>query len=249
MFSRSSADGISAKGAVMKKEKTALKYLSYLFGVLTVICGIGVIGTSVIPRIGVPLKLYYGMIAAFILSTPLWMITASLSDEDEKRKAVFMKVSVGFLFAVYLALLASVLLLWKAYANGTGFSLGYDKMWLKDSLKDLIPFRATALAFRDFATGNSTTLKFFYDVPASMILYVPFAFFLPAAVKKARSLDTFLPLMCLGIAGVEVLQGMFGIGTCSVDDLILGALGALIGYAVIKIPAINDFFERTHLYF
>lgn len=105
----------------MEKGKTVLKYLSYLFAVLTVICGIGVIGASVIPRVGMPLKIYYGLITAFFLSTPLWMITASLSDEDEKRKAVFMMVSVGFLFAVYLALLASVLILWKAYANGTGF--------------------------------------------------------------------------------------------------------------------------------
>ena len=75
----------------------------------------------------------------------------------------------------------------------------------------------------------------FINLAGNVAMFVPLGFLLPAAsVKKRTFFRTFFTALGL-IAVVEVLQLFTLLGSCDIDDLILIAIGVVLGYGLWKL--------------
>ncbi|MFC8501324.1 VanZ family protein [Pedococcus sp. NPDC057267] len=121
-------------------------------------------------------------------------------------------VVVWLVFAVYLAFLVKLLLL--SREPGSIRSL------------NLVPFAtisiylstASAAAGR-FALGN---------VLGNVAAFVPFGSCLPLVQGRTRVWPNLRVVVASSVA-VEIAQGLFGVGACDIDDVILNTLGGLLG--------------------
>lgn len=74
-----------------------------------------------------------------------------------------------------------------------------------------------------------------FEMLANVALFVPLGFLLPTAFKRLRWWQT--DLICLGATClVELVQPFFG-RACDLDDIIMNALGGVIGCALAKLSA------------
>ena len=75
----------------------------------------------------------------------------------------------------------------------------------------------------------------FINLAGNVAMFVPLGFLLPAASEKKRTFfRTFFPSAGL-IVAVEVLQLFTLLGSCDIDDLILNAIGVVLGYGLWKL--------------
>ncbi|TCO75039.1 VanZ family protein [Marinisporobacter balticus] len=71
------------------------------------------------------------------------------------------------------------------------------------------------------------------NIGGNILAFVPFGFFLPLVFKKANSYMKVLigsfTLTCF----IEMMQYIFDVGTCDIDDVLLNVMGGLLGYIFI----------------
>jgi len=73
------------------------------------------------------------------------------------------------------------------------------------------------------------------NLAGNVLAFVPFGFILPIIGKRLRSMWKVTVLGFLLSLSVELLQLIFKVGCCDVDDLLLNTLGALLGYILFAI--------------
>ncbi len=74
----------------------------------------------------------------------------------------------------------------------------------------------------------------------------PLALLLPALFRMQRRWYVFLATMVGVVVLIESLQLILMVGSCDVDDLILNAGGAMLAYAILKIPPVGRKMERVY---
>ncbi len=91
---------------------------------------------------------------------------------------------------------------------------------------NLIPFHSIG----DYLAGATENVRRFAwsNVVGNMILFVPLGMFLPLLRKEKRIGPTLLVILAVSLA-TEIIQGIFGLGTADVDDILLNCLGGLAG--------------------
>jgi len=73
----------------------------------------------------------------------------------------------------------------------------------------------------------------------NVVLFMPFGFALPLAVRASRSLiRTFVAVVCLAFA-VETLQMILPAHGADIDDVILNSFGALLGFLCYQLTSIT----------
>lgn len=78
-----------------------------------------------------------------------------------------------------------------------------------------------------------TLLDFaFRNLVGNTVLFIPLGIFLPAIFVSQRKFDKFMVTIVIIISCVEFLQAITLLGVCDVDDLILNAIGACIGFGL-----------------
>lgn len=95
---------------------------------------------------------------------------------------------------------------------------------------NLVPFREIGR----FITKRSEIGVWgaFSNLAGNILAFIPLGFLLPAAVMFMRkAYRTILAGLLISMAG-EILQYVFAVGVCDIDDLILNTAGTAIGYAV-----------------
>ena len=76
---------------------------------------------------------------------------------------------------------------------------------------------------------------------------MPMGVLLPCVIRK---LDRFwkVTLTVLGmVVMVEIVQGILRVGSVDIDDVIFNVVGAMIGYGLIRLPFIYNFFKKINL--
>ena len=102
------------------------------------------------------------------------------------------------------------------------------------------PFRSIYEVYiRGFVKGYVNVGYMLLNLLGNICAFMPFSFFLPLFFKTQRHWFVFLPTMLLVVSTVEALQFCFMVGSCDVDDLILNVGGALLLFAILKIPLIK----------
>jgi glycopeptide antibiotics resistance protein len=137
-----------------------------------------------------------------------------------KRETVKTFVLYG-VFLCYIILLVKVLLL----SRGTLSDL-FNGQNAAGRQVNLIPLRSIFEGFfsrseavRPFALGN---------VVGNILLFIPLGIHLPLFKKDKRTAANLLLVLIVSFS-VEVVQGLLGIGTADIDDVILNGLGGWIG--------------------
>jgi glycopeptide antibiotics resistance protein len=124
---------------------------------------------------------------------------------------------------VYVAVLAVVTLL------PISWSLGVSR-WPSDYRPQLVPFKDILVEL-----GNSP-VETLAELFGNLLLFAPFGFLLPLLVPAMRR---WWRVLAVG-AGVSLLIELYqlawpGVRKASVDDLLMNALGAVLGFAALRL--------------
>ncbi len=125
-----------------------------------------------------------------------------------------------------------------AYVLISTHIVGYSQISLWDHIRfnsNFIPFK-TVWDYAMHLKNESINLKaVFWNLMGNLILFLPLGGFLPIIFEKLRSFKrTFLVSLAI-IFSVELSQMLFKYGRFDVDDIILNAAGAAIGYLIWKL--------------
>lgn len=91
---------------------------------------------------------------------------------------------------------------------------------------NLIPFATIShYLFNDAATVQRFALG---NVVGNIVAFAPLGVFLPLLRRRTGIWTNLFIVVCASVA-VEVVQGVFGLGSSDIDDVILNTLGGLVG--------------------
>lgn len=74
-----------------------------------------------------------------------------------------------------------------------------------------------------------------HNLLGNVVLFIPLGWFLPALFPALRSFPMTVLSVLVSVSCVEILQVVFTVGICDVDDLLLNLLGAFIGYGLYRL--------------
>ena len=152
-------------------------------------------------------------------------------------------------FAVYLYLLLSMTLLDETLGRSGNsiyrlLSEGARIQYISRFV-NLVPFRSIYKVyilgcFRGYVNLYYTLL----NLLGNIVAFMPLAFFFPYCFKSLRKWYTYLAAIIGSVFLIELLQFLFMVGSCDVDDLLLNAGGSMLMYAFLRIPSIHRFARR-----
>jgi Glycopeptide antibiotics resistance protein len=142
-----------------------------------------------------------------------------------------LKFVIWGLFVLYLLVLVNVIIL----KDGKALLMAEAGKQIPFSQKitqiNLIPFVNTIIPYLE---GQQSTRIVMENLLGNILAFSPLGFFLPLLFKSCNRLKvTFL--LSLGVSLlIEIVQLLFYLGTCDIDDLILNVVGSLLGYGVYR---------------
>lgn len=176
-------------------------------------------------------------------------------SDDIKRKLI--KGTFVFYFILYVFLLLNFVLLDNFFGRASmGVIWNFDPRYLDSFLLNrvnLIPFRTVLEYINSFSIPFHTKV---INLCGNMVAFMPFGLFAHILPKKKPSLLKFTLLMFLAALLIEIIQLIFLVGSCDVDDVILNVLGAVISYLVfkteickkiIRLITLNTVFEKQQI--
>nr|WP_279628352.1 VanZ family protein [Paenibacillus ferrarius] len=85
-------------------------------------------------------------------------------------------------------------------------------------------------SIKEYIFGGSATLKkfAFSNVVGNIVIFIPLGTYLSLFKKDKRVIINLLFIFFVSLF-VEIIQGLLGIGTSDIDDIILNCLGGWIG--------------------
>lgn len=143
------------------------------------------------------------------------------------------------IFLIYCFVLVYVLFLSRGTRDGFTFA-EYMRRFT-----NFIPFKTIVEYVQRYIDGyrNLSVL----NLLGNFVLFMPMGVLLPCVIRK---LDRFwkVTLTVLGmVVMVEIVQGILRVGSVDIDDVIFNVVGAMIGYGLIRLPFIYNFFKKINL--
>jgi len=138
------------------------------------------------------------------------------------------KFSIWFLFILYLLVLVNVIIL----KNGNALMMAEYRTDISLSQKissiNFIPFKTIIY----YLKGNQSVRIAMENLLGNIFAFSPLGFLLPLLFKNCKRItNTFL--ISTGISFfIEIIQLIFNLGSCDIDDIILNALGSLLGFGL-----------------
>lgn len=100
---------------------------------------------------------------------------------------------------------------------------------------NLIPFKTIL----NYLSGDATLKIAFKNLIGNIVIFLPLGFLLPILFKKIDSYKKILFVSFAFSLIAEATQLFFGIGSFDVDDLLLNALGGILGFAVLRFAKLH----------
>ena len=97
---------------------------------------------------------------------------------------------------------------------------------------NLIPFHSIT----EYIFGSSEDVKkfAFVNLVGNIVLFIPLGIYVPLFKNDKRIITSLLLIFIVSLFA-EVIQGLLGIGTADIDDIILNCVGGWIGILVYKL--------------
>lgn len=96
---------------------------------------------------------------------------------------------------------------------------------------NLIPFREIAEQVGSIFAGDDVSRNIIY-LTGNLIGFSPLGFFLPSLFAKQRDFTAFIITVVLAVTCLELAQLVTMRGSFDIDDIILNATGACLGFSV-----------------
>ena len=108
--------------------------------------------------------------------------------------------------------------------------LNFDREILRNY--NLVPFKTIL----QYAEGRTSALRdsAFSNIFGNIILFIPCGLYIQV-LKKDKALGKSLLIVLVAPIVVEVIQFVFGLGACDIDDVLLNFCGGAIGILVYKL--------------
>lgn len=137
------------------------------------------------------------------------------------------KTILAAAFAVYLA--AAVYLLFMRHAASDMLFSEYVRQ-----NTNFIPFFSFYVLYTTPYISYRVLVPFCVNLFGNLALFFPWGVLLPMLDKRLKNAKSFFLLTACVIIAVELLQLVFKVGICDVEDFILNMLGAAIGYIITR---------------
>jgi glycopeptide antibiotics resistance protein len=150
---------------------------------------------------------------------------------SKKLMSKSFKFLTWFLFVLYFVVLVNVIIL----KDGTALAMARYRTEVSLSQKisgiNFIPLRTII----PYLEGKPSVYVAMENLLGNIFAFSPLGFLLPLLFKKCSKIkNTFL--ISTGISlFIEVIQVIFYLGSCDLDDLILNVLGSLIGFGIYRL--------------
>lgn len=171
-------------------------------------------------------------VIGLLLGTHFYMHNKNI-HKDKIRQTITI-----LLFIIFVANLVYLLF----YDRDFGRSHQYLDYSLAEYIQDnvnLVPFESIHLYLRAWSQGTLSWQMISLNLLGNLIVFMPFAYFLPHFFRSQRKWYIFIPTMIIMVFFVEVAQVYTQSGSGDIDDLILNVLGTIIVYLVLKIPFLS----------
>lgn len=228
------------EGMRMEKVKRGFGKLCFILGVLLFGCFFSFVFQ---PELRIRPS---GVVVSLIL-TSFFMFMAGMGiSEHSERLVLFSVIRVGIVGLLYLVLLFQCVFGNYVFARSYGIAGNHFIPFSGNGMTryNFIPFKTIIEYFSFYYSGEINKNIIMYNVFGNLVLLAPLGFFIPYFFKKCRK------LVCIIIAGVvcslaiEVIQGIFGIGSFDVDDMLLNTIGVCVVYFVWKIPFVECILKK-----
>lgn len=97
---------------------------------------------------------------------------------------------------------------------------------------NLIPFKSISFYIGTLIDGSINTNISVSNLLLVPTLVMPIGFLVPFIIRKAKKYGTFVIIICGFMLVAETLQMLLKVGIFDIDDVILGLVGATVGYAL-----------------
>lgn len=97
---------------------------------------------------------------------------------------------------------------------------------------NLVPFSTIMPYIRGKANANLGVA--IMNIIANIFLFIPLGFYVEVLLRKRKMKIKIMIIILIPII-VELIQFLFSLGICDVDDVILNAIGGLLGVLVLKV--------------
>jgi glycopeptide antibiotics resistance protein len=159
----------------------------------------------------------------------------------EKKRVIWMKEAMTFLFVLYVSMVAAVTLFPIIIGHKTHIQNEYRSL-------NLIPLVTIFKYFKHIGTAYNGDVEFMIELIAkniggNILLLMPLGFCAPILFHKCRSLKNIVLLglvmsICIEcIQFFELLSGIVLWRSVDIDDVICNVIGAVLGYVIYLILA------------
>lgn len=167
---------------------------------------------------------------------------------EEQTKTKLIKRTFVFYFILYIFLLFNLVMLDDFFGRASmGVIWNFDPRYLDSFLMNrvnLIPFRTVLEYLNSFSIPFHTKI---INLLGNTLAFAPFGFFAHVILNKKPSLLKFTLLMISASLLIEVIQLIFLVGSCDIDDIILNVLGAVFSYLIFKTKICKKIIRRITL--
>lgn len=142
------------------------------------------------------------------------------------------KIAIYSTFPLYVLLLIYALFLYSGRGYGAGFSLSeYIKYCI-----NIIPFKSIVLYVGALFTDSMNIETPIANLLGNLLFFLPMGLYLPCLFGRFRKFGGYIIcILCILIA-VEAAQLLLRTGSFDIDDIILNAVGACLGFFIFRKP-------------
>jgi len=174
------------------------------------------------------------------------LIIFSVQKENKRKIILLAELVMFFMYVIIIFALVFGGFRLRRY----GYRYGFDERSLLDYIKfysNFIPFKTIYYYITCFFTGRINLSIVIENLVGNFMMFMPMGFLLPAIFKQQKKWFCFLATLASILIGIEVVQLIFRLGSCDIDDFILNMTGACLIFAIIRIGVIKRALNKTML--
>jgi glycopeptide antibiotics resistance protein len=155
------------------------------------------------------------------------------TENNQNKNNKITRAVLWGLFVVYCGILVWMLYLSRDYRGGYTFGEYISRF------SNFIPFKTVFHYAKIASTGSLEFIGLFlWNIMGNLVMLLPLGAVLPCLFRRIDRFWKVVITVTVTIILIELAQLILRVGVIDIDDLILNLSGAMIGYAILKIPPI-----------